>query len=67
MNQRELAVFHLEKRRLKSDLLNVYKSLKGRYEEDRINLFLVVPTERTRGKGYKLKHRRVPLNIRKHL
>ncbi|KAK4818699.1 hypothetical protein QYF61_017920 [Mycteria americana] len=30
------------------------------------NVFPVVPSDRTRGNGHKLKHQRVPLNITKH-
>jgi len=48
------------------DLFNVYKYLQGGCKEDSARLFAVVPSDRTRGNGYKLKHKRFPLNIRKH-
>jgi len=58
---RELGLFSLEKADSESS-----KYLQGGHQEERAKLFSVVPSDRTRGNGHKLKQRKFRLNMRKN-
>ena len=64
---KELGMFSLEKRRLKGDMITVFKYLKGCHTEEGQDLFSIIPECRTRNNGLKLKEARFRLNIRKNL
>ena len=59
-------MFSLEESRLRGELINAYKYLQGRGQEDGAKLFSVVPSDRTRGNGHKLKQRKLQLKMRKN-
>ncbi|KAJ7416670.1 hypothetical protein WISP_69461 [Willisornis vidua] len=63
---RELGLCSLEKRGLSGYLINAYKCLKGGWQEDGARLFSVVPRDRMRSSGHKLKHKKFLLNMRKN-
>lgn len=62
---KELELFSLEKRRLRENLICVYKYLKAEYKEDGTRLFSAVFSDRTRSDGHKIKHGECHLNTRK--
>ena len=51
---------------LAGDLINAHKYLQGGCQEDGARLCSVVPSDRTKGNGHKLKQRKLRLKMRKN-
>ncbi|KGL90228.1 hypothetical protein N301_00179, partial [Charadrius vociferus] len=62
---RELALFSLEKRRLRGNLIAAFQCLKRAYRRAGEGLFTRACSDRTTGNGFKLEEGRFRLNIRK--
>ena len=62
----DLGLFSLEERRLRGDLINVYKYPKCGTQRDMANLFSVVCGHKRRGDGHKLEFRKFSTNMRRN-
>ena len=61
----ELGLCSLEKSRLRGDLTKGYKYLQGECQEDGARLCSLVPSDRTRGNGHRLQHKKFLLSTRR--
>ena len=61
----ELNLFTLEKRRLRGDMINMYKYIRGPYSELGVELFTLLSTQKTRGHSLRLEEKRFHIQIRK--
>ena len=62
----DLGLFSLEKRRLRGDLISVYKYLRCGRQRDEARLFSALCGNMTKGNDYKLKHRKFHTNVHKN-
>ncbi|KFP02487.1 hypothetical protein N300_06679, partial [Calypte anna] len=63
---RELGLFSLEKRRLRGDLINVFKYVRGGWSQGGVGLFCQTTFNKTRGQGLKLCQGKFRIDIRKN-
>uniref|UniRef100_K7F118 Reverse transcriptase domain-containing protein n=1 Tax=Pelodiscus sinensis TaxID=13735 RepID=K7F118_PELSI len=63
---KELGLFNLKKRRLRGDMIAVFRYLKGCHKEEGENLFILASEDRTRSNGLNLQQGRFKLDIRKN-
>ena len=63
---RELGMFSLTKRRLRGDMIAMFKYFKGYHVEEGIGLFSTAQDTRTRSNGFKVQEKRCHLNLRKN-
>jgi len=61
-----MGLFSLEKRKLRGESYQYIQNLKRGCKEEGARFFSVVPSDRTRGNGHKVKHGRFPWNIQKN-
>ena len=61
---RELSLFSLEKRRLRSDLIAAFQYLKGTYKQEGSQLFTRADNGRTRGNDFRLEEGGFRLDVR---
>ena len=62
----DLGLFSLEKRRLRGDLINIYKYLRCGRQRDKARLFSVMCSDWTRRNSNRLKHRKFCTNVCKN-
>ncbi|XP_062838789.1 uncharacterized protein LOC134299554 isoform X1 [Anolis carolinensis] len=63
---KELGMFSLQKRRLRGDMIAIYKYVRRSHREEGASLFAAALETRTLNNGFKLQERRFHLNIRKN-